>query len=89
MDKREKHVTLKINAAKAEALTKSKSGDKKGAIFAVKKIKMYEEEVTKIQGTKITLETQIMALESAATNISVFEAMNQGTKTLASIHKNM
>jgi charged multivesicular body protein 4 len=76
----------KVNFEKKEAITKSKSGDKRGAIFAMKKIKMYEEEMTKIQGTRVTLESQIMAIESSLNNVTIFKAMELGSQTMKSIH---
>ena len=40
----------KIKDAKATALAKKKAGDQRGAILAMKQMKMYEGEVTKLDG---------------------------------------
>jgi hypothetical protein len=40
----------KIKDAKALALSKNKAGDKRGALLAMKQMKMYEQEVTKLDG---------------------------------------
>jgi charged multivesicular body protein 4 len=50
---------------------------------------MYESETAKLQGARITMESQINALESAAINIDVFTAMNQGTKALKAARGNL
>ena len=49
-----------------EAKVKMAKGDKKAALFAMKRKKLYEAEVDKIQNVKMTLETQVINLESAA-----------------------
>mmetsp|Transcript_6978 Transcript_6978/g.7323 ORF Transcript_6978/g.7323 Transcript_6978/m.7323 type:complete len:231 (+) Transcript_6978:27-719(+) len=85
LDKREKHIYTKIDASKKEALMKKKKGDQKGAIFALKKMKMYEGEVNKLQGARMTLETQIASLEGAAINVEVFKAMQSGASAMKQI----
>jgi prefoldin subunit 5 len=56
-----------------------------GAIFALKKMKMYEGEVNKLQGARMTLETQIASLEGAAINVEVFKAMQSGATAMKQI----
>jgi charged multivesicular body protein 4A/B len=82
LEKREDHITKKIDAALQEARLKSQKKDKNGALFALKRKKMYEAEVTKLQGARITLENQIMALESASVNIETFRAMKSGAAAM-------
>lgn len=43
---------------------------------------MYEAEVSKLQGARITLDSQILALESAAVNIETFRAMKSGANAM-------
>lgn len=64
-------------------------GDKKGALFAMKKKKLYEKEIEKISNVKLTctLETQQMNLESAAHNAETFKAMHNGTSAMKKIRK--
>jgi len=57
----------------------------KGALFAMKRKKLYEQEQEKIQNVKFTLETQVMNLESATQNAQTFKAMQQGSKTMQKI----
>lgn len=78
LEKREEHIQKKIEAALQEAKLKSQKKDKNGALFALKRKKMYEAEISKLQGARITLDSQILALESAAVNIETFRAMKAG-----------
>jgi charged multivesicular body protein 4 len=56
-----------------------------GALFAMKRKKLYEQEQDKIQNVKFTLETQVMNLESASQNAQTYKALQQGTKTMQKI----
>jgi charged multivesicular body protein 4 len=51
----------------------------------MKRKKMYEQEIDKIQNVKMTLETQVINLESAAQNAETFKAMETGAKTMKKI----
>lgn len=82
LEKREEHIQKKIEQALLEAKAKSQKKDKNGALFALKRKKMYEAEIAKLQGARITLDSQILALESAAVNIETFRAMKAGANTM-------
>ena len=56
-----------------------------GALFSMKRKKMFEQEMDKIQNVKMTLETQVINLESAAQNAETFKAMEAGSKTMKKI----
>lgn len=86
-EKREEHIQRKMDATVHEAKDKMAKGDKKGALFAMKRKKMYEAEIDKIQNVKMTLETQVINLESAAQNAETFKAMEAGTKTMKKIRQ--
>ena len=51
----------------------------------MKRKKLYEAEADKIQNVKMTLETQVINLESAAQNAQTFQALQQGSKTMQKI----
>lgn len=89
LEKREEHIQKKIEGALLEAKAKSQKKDKNGALFALKRKKMYEAEVAKLQGARITLDSQILALESAAVNIETFRAMKAGANTMKGIRGNI
>jgi charged multivesicular body protein 4 len=52
------------------------------AIFALKRKKLHEEEILKIQNTRMTLETQCLQLESASQTALVVDAMKAGKNAL-------
>lgn len=51
----------------------------------MKRKKLFEAEIDKIQNVKMTLETQVISLESAAQNAETFKAMEAGSKTMKKI----
>jgi len=75
LTKREAYIQKKMDIMIVEAKGKMARKDKSGALFALKKKKMYEAEVIKIQGAMMNLESQAMSLEGSATNMEVFGAM--------------
>jgi charged multivesicular body protein 4 len=89
LEKREEHIVKKIEAALQEAKAKSLKKDKNGALFALKRKKMYETEVTKLQGARITLDSQILSLESAAVNLETFKAMKAGAGAMKNMRGNI
>ncbi|EEY60311.1 uncharacterized protein PITG_12696 [Phytophthora infestans T30-4] len=89
LEKRELHIVKKIALQLQEAKQKSAAKDKRGAIFALKRKKMYEAEVEKLQGARMTLETQVMTLESAHVNMETFTALRSGAEQMKSIHGQM
>jgi len=70
-----------------DAKQKMAKGDKKGALYAMKRKKLYEKEADKIVNVKMTLETQVMHLESAAQNAETFQAMRLGKDSLQAVHQ--
>lgn len=84
-EKREEHLLRKIDIMTLEAKEKMTKNDKKGAIFSLKRKKLYESEMDKILNVKMTLETQIMNLESASQNAETFQAMNAGKNAMQKI----
>lgn len=89
LEKREQHIVKKIALQLSEAKQKSAAKDKRGAIFALKRKKMYEAEVEKLQGARMTLETQVMTLESAHVNMETFTALRSGAEQMKAIHGQM
>mmetsp|Transcript_22742 Transcript_22742/g.28034 ORF Transcript_22742/g.28034 Transcript_22742/m.28034 type:complete len:219 (+) Transcript_22742:351-1007(+) len=88
-EKREEHLEKKMEMMTNEAKAKMAAKDKKGAMFALKRKKLYEAELEKIQNVKMTLETQVMNLESATQNADTFMAMKQGTNAMKQIRQNV
>lgn len=88
-EKREIHLQKKIDGLTAEAKQKMAKKDKRGALFAMKRKKMYEGELVKIEGIKMTLETQVINLESAAQNAETYSAMKTGTEAMKAVRVNV
>ena len=68
----------KIKDAKSTALTRKKAGDQRGAVMALKQMKMYEGELTKLDGQQIMLEQQKMTIQSAHADVDVVNALTAG-----------
>jgi len=83
LDKRQEFLTKKVDEAKDEAKKKFKAKDKRGALFHLKRKKLYEKQIDQIYGKKTNIETQIMALEGASSNKEVISAMKEGSTALS------
>ncbi|KDN36559.1 Snf7-domain-containing protein [Tilletiaria anomala UBC 951] len=85
LDKKEQYLNKKIleeqNKAKAMVST-----NKRGAANALRQKKAYENELDRIAGTRMTLETQVNAIESANMNLETMQAMRRGADALKHIH---
>jgi len=82
LDKREKHLEKQVQGAITEAKRKSKANDKRGALFQIKRKKLFEKQIDSIYGKKSNIEMQIMALEAAASNKDVVDAIAVGNAAL-------
>ena len=58
-----------------------------GALYVMKRKKLYEQELEKITNVKFTLETQVINLESAQQNAQTFQALKQGNTAMAGIRQ--
>lgn len=89
LEKREDHLLHCKEEARVEGLKKMKSKDKNGAMFFLRRMKMYDKEISQLYGKRMNLDTQIMALQSAAVDKSVIAAMQQAHRaTKASVSEN-
>jgi charged multivesicular body protein 4 len=57
--------------------------------MALKRKKAYEGQIEKIGGARMTLETQVMAIENANVNLEAMQAMKAGADAMKSIHGKM
>lgn len=88
-ERREKHVRYQMAEITQEAKLRSAQGDKKGALNALKRKKLYQAELDKIANIKLTLETQAFHIESAAYNQETVQAMKSGQTTMGRLRKLM
>ncbi|QRW00839.1 vacuolar-sorting protein SNF7 [Ceratobasidium sp. AG-Ba] len=88
LDKKEENLQRKIDEetkkAKANAVN-----NKAVATAALRRKKMYEGELEKLYGQRMTLETQLNAIENANLNAETMSAMKQGAQALRDIHGNL
>lgn len=88
LEKREKYLEDKIlkeiQTAKANA-----SKNQNAAKMALKRKRVYSNQVDMLQGAKTTLETQILAIEAATTNFAVLNSMTDGAQALRQLNRNM
>ena len=69
-----------------QALQRKKQGDKAGALSCMKRKKMYETEIAKLEQSQLNIEQQLFAIESASMNKNIFESLQQGNATLTQVH---
>ena len=74
---------------KQEALAKRKAKDERGALMALKKMKMFEKELQKLDGQSIMLEQQKMMIESTNFDVGVISGMKEGATAMEQMNKQM
>jgi len=87
LEKRQLFLQKKVQAQVQMAKEKSKAGDKRGAIFALKTKKMYEKQMEVLDNTLLTLQNQIMMIETASVNKDAISGMQAGKDALTNINK--
>jgi len=83
LEKREAHLEKQINTLLKEAKARNKKGDKKGALYRLKKKKLLEKELQSLCDKKLNLERNIIALDSAIVNQNMMGTMSAVKNTLA------
>ena len=85
IERQKKRITLfekrRIQAGRS-ALRKRKAGDKNGALMDMRRKKMYEKEIAKLEATQLTLEQQCFTIESAKANMDVVSAITEGANQM-------
>ena len=79
----------KIRDSKAQALAKKKAGDQRGAVMALKQMKMFEGELTKLDGQQIMLEQQKMTIQSTHADVDVVNSLRAGNQAITNMNANM
>lgn len=83
LEKREIHLQNQIDNALKKAKEKQKKKDNKGAIFELKRKKMFEKEIESIFGQKVNIETQILMLQRSNINQMVFKSIKVSKEQLS------
>ena len=76
-----------IDDVKNQAKAALKKKDKKKAIMLMKKKKMFEAEISKLDGMRLMMEQQKLNMESQMNNKNVFDTMAEGTRTIEELAK--
>ena len=89
LEKREQHLERKATDEVTEAKKKLAAKNRRGAMMCLKRKKAYEAQIQRLSGARMTIEEQVLAIESANVNLEAMNAMREGAKTMKTIHKNM
>ncbi|GAA6022928.1 hypothetical protein JCM8202_000273 [Rhodotorula sphaerocarpa] len=85
LDKKEEYLGKKIDDEVRKARANATSNPR-AAKQALRQKKLYEQELESISGRKMTLTTQVNAIESANMNKETLDAMKKGADVLKGIH---
>ena len=72
-----------------EALNKKKANDQRGALFALKRKKMLEKEIAKLDGQMTLLETQKLQIIGTIGDYQVFKALDQASTAVEGLNKHI
>lgn len=88
LGKKEKHLESQI--AEQEAIAKRNvSSNRKTALAALRRKKLYEGNLEKLQAQVNTIEQQLHTIESANLNFETMKVMESGSKAMKTIHRGM
>lgn len=83
--KRQQVLEVKSKGLAQEALKQKKAKNNRGAILALKKRKLVEQEMNKIDGMKMLLEQQKLQLEGAAFDGDIFGALKTAGEAITQV----
>eukprot|EP00921_Rhytidocystis_pertsovi_P001220 GHVQ01002070.1.p1 GENE.GHVQ01002070.1~~GHVQ01002070.1.p1 ORF type:complete len:247 (+),score=62.89 GHVQ01002070.1:463-1203(+) len=89
LEKRHTHIEKKIQAQENEARNRIRTKDKRGAMLALRRKKMYEAELESLENSRLTLEQQILTLESAQTQQVAVGALATGVVAQKQLNQQM
>jgi len=76
--KREAFLERQRDEAREEGRKKLKAGDRNGAVFYLRRMKMIEKELSSLYGKRANLDTLVRTLEAATFDKSLIQAMTAG-----------
>ncbi|KAJ2751797.1 ESCRT-III subunit protein snf7 [Coemansia pectinata] len=88
LEKRELHIQGKIDHELKIARTNATS-NRRVALLALKRKKLYDNQLEKMSGTRMTIEAQAMSIEAANVNLETMKAMERGAEAMKHIHKDL
>jgi len=88
LEKRQVFLETKVEG-ELKVAKQNATKNKRAALMALKKKKQLENQVEKISGARMTIETQVMAIESANVNFETMSAMRSGAEAMRQLHGDM
>ena len=82
IDMRIKKIENDANSYKKLAVEKKKAGDSRGAVIALRKSKMYDKELAKLEGQSMMIEQQMQMIQGAQFDSNTMQAMKAGKDTM-------
>jgi charged multivesicular body protein 4 len=89
LEKREDFLLKKMELETKKAKDALGKGNKKLALSHLKRKKTYESQVEKCGNARMTIESQMMALENASVSVEAMDSIKAGNASLKAIQKNM
>lgn len=89
LDKKQSHLQTQILNSENDAKKYLNKGNRTLAKNCLKRKKIYEQQLEKLDGQINSLEQQLFTIETSNLNAETMRAMQQGAKAMKSIHKNM
>ncbi|AQZ17774.1 hypothetical protein BZL39_M03310 [Zygosaccharomyces parabailii] len=89
LDKKQSYLQTQILNQENETKTFLTKGNKSMAKNSLKKKKIYEAQLVKLEGQRDSLEQQLFSIESANLNLETMRAMKQGAKAMKSMHNGL
>lgn len=79
-------IESKIQNMISEAIAKNTAGNKKGALFALKRKKLYEKELDNLDQIRSNLELKVMNLETLIINLEVYSTLRLAATQMKTIN---
>ena len=89
LEKREQFLEKKIEIQVAEARKCLGAKNRRGALTAIKRKKMYEGQVVQISVARDKIDQQIIMIEGATTSLETISALKEGAEAMQQIHQHM
>ena len=84
-----KKIENDVAALKKQAIEKKKKKDDRGAIAALRKAKMYEKELAKLEGQSMMLDQQVIMMQGVQTDQAVMGGLKTAKNTMDQVRAGM
>jgi len=87
LEQRRDFLEKKVTQELVNAKSKNKKGDKRGAVAHLKRKKLLEKQVEKVNAGILQLDQQILGIESSSVTVDIVNAMKEGKNAMADVMK--